>query len=106
MQDWFTNVALAHPQLVYVLPCEFNRQTSIQWLHPPYEEDFEMFHSCPSVKVRHLNGCGPRPQDCKIDTSNSTYWQDRTIYLETVSNQLFLSISVYFCLSNFTKYNV
>jgi len=83
-QDWFTNVALAHPQLVYVLPCQFNRQTSIQWLHPPYEEDFEKFHSCPSVKVRHVNGCGPRPQDCKIDISNSTYWQNRTIYLETV----------------------
>jgi len=83
-QDWFTNVGLAHPQLVYVMPCQFNRQTSIQWLHPPYEEDFEKFHSCPSVKVRHVNGCGPRPQDCKIDTSNSTYWQKRTIYLETV----------------------
>ena len=84
LQDWFTNVALAHPHLVHVLPCELNRQTSIQWLHPPYEEVFEKFHSCPTVKVRHLNGCGPRPQDCKIDTSNSVYWQNRTIYLETV----------------------
>jgi len=83
-QDWFTNVALAYPELVYVLPCEFNRQTSIQWLHPPYEEDFEKFHFCPRVKVRHLNGCGPRPEDCKIDRSNSVYWQNRTIYLETV----------------------
>ena len=89
-QDWFTNVALAYPELVYVLPCEFNRQTSIQWLHPPYEEDFEKFHFCPKVKVRHLNGCGPRPEDCKIDRSNSVYWQNRTIYLETVSNHTLL----------------
>ena len=89
-QDWFTNVALAYPKLVYVLPCEFNRQTSIQWLHPPYEEDFEKFHFCPRVKVRHLNGCGPRPEDCKIDRSNSVYWQNRTIYLETVSNHILL----------------
>ena len=89
-QDWFTNVALAYPELVYVLPCEFNRQTSIQWLHPPYEEDFEKFHFCPRVKVRHLNGCGPRPEDCKIDRSNSVYWRNRTIYLETVSNHTLL----------------
>ena len=36
-QDWFTNVQLSHPELVHVLPCQYNRQTSIQWLRPPYE---------------------------------------------------------------------
>jgi hypothetical protein len=83
-QDWMTNLGLKYPQLVHVLPCQYNRQTSIQWLKPPYEDTFEDFHSCPEVRLRHLNGCGPRPEDCKIDTTNSVYWSNRTIYLNTV----------------------
>ena len=29
-QDWLTNLGFSHPQMIYNLPCQFNRQTSIR----------------------------------------------------------------------------
>ena len=88
-QDWFTNLGYRHPDMFYVLPCGFNRQTSIQFLIPPFEETFEDFHSCKpkeDVVICHGNGCGPTPEDCGFYPKNSTseYWKDRKMYMEDV----------------------
>ena len=88
-QDWFTNLGFIHPHLFYILPCRFNRQTSIQFLRPPWEEIFEYFHSCQpknQVAIFHSNGCGPTPQDCKFSPENTTtqYWQGRDKYMEDI----------------------
>ena len=29
-QDWFTDVGFDHPELFYILPCQFNAQTTLQ----------------------------------------------------------------------------
>ena len=29
-QDWLTNLGFTHPSMIYNLPCQFNRQTSIK----------------------------------------------------------------------------
>merc|ERR1719483_700444 len=39
-QDWFTNLGFSHPELFSVLPCQYNAQTSIQYLQPPWESVF------------------------------------------------------------------
>ena len=86
-QDWFTSLSFLHPDLFYVLPCRFNRQTSIQYLQPPWEEMFEHFHSCDpksEVMIFHSNGCGPQPQSCGLEPSSAnytgSYWTNRTRY--------------------------
>ena len=88
-QDWFTNLGYIHPHLFYILPCKFNRQTSIQFLRPPWEEIFESFHSCDpkqDVAIFHSNGCGPTPQDCKFYSANSSteYWRGRDKYMQDI----------------------
>ena len=35
-----------HPEMFYILPCQFNSQTSVQYLKPPWEETFEEYHHC------------------------------------------------------------
>ena len=86
-QDWFTNLGYIHPHFFYVLSCKFNRQTSIQFLRPPWEDMFEKFHACEpksNVVIFHSNGCGPTPQDCKFNPKNSSsiYWKERVRYKE------------------------
>ena len=88
-QDWFTNLGYIHPHLFYILPCKFNRHTSIQFLRPPWEEIVESFHSCDPTKdlaIFHSNGCGPTPQDCKFYPTNSTteHWRERDKYMEDI----------------------
>ena len=66
-QDWFTNVCWEAPNLFYILPCTFNKQVSVQYLSPPWEEMFLSYHDCaPNTRVNilHLNGCGPAPRFC------------------------------------------
>ena len=89
-QDWFTNLGYIHPHMFFILPCKFNRQTSIQFLKPPWEEIFESFHSCKPkalVSIYHTNGCGPTPQSCHFDpnqSQGSLYWAGRNIYMEDI----------------------
>ena len=45
-KDWFTNLYYSHPSLFHILPCYYNRQTSVQYLMPPFEDVFEDFHKC------------------------------------------------------------
>merc|ERR1719499_1411073 len=86
-QDWFTSLYYSHPDLFYVLPCKFNRQTSIQFLKPPVEDLFEQFHSCEpksEVVIFHQNGCGPLPSNCNMDlrpdSYNGTYWRNHSFH--------------------------
>ena len=88
-QDWYTSMGFKHPQLFYVLPCKFNRQTSIQFLKPPWENIFESFHECSrktEVVVFHSNGCGPTPEDCEFFPANTTteYWRGKQRYMEDI----------------------
>ena len=58
-QDWFTNLGWLHPELFYVLPCRFNSQSSVQYLKPPWEETFELYHHCDDhskIVIFHRNG--------------------------------------------------
>ncbi|XP_023342823.1 xyloside xylosyltransferase 1 [Eurytemora carolleeae] len=66
-QDWFTSLGFKEPELFYVLPCQFNVQTSLQWMKESYKDVFDDYHYCDNmqnVKIIHLNGCGPTPKDC------------------------------------------
>ena len=88
-QDWFTSLYYSHPGLFHVLPCRFNRQTSIQYLRPPVEEYFELFHGCEPKSenvITHTNGCGPYPGACSIDPESAnytgTYWKTHKSYME------------------------
>lgn len=62
-QDWFTMLGWKEPSLFHILPCQFNLQTSMQYLvMGDYREVFHHYHSCVSpsqAMVIHRNGCGP-----------------------------------------------
>ena len=77
-QDWFTNLGFSHPELFYILPCQFNAQTSIQYLRPPWESMFDKYHYCDekkNMKIIHRNGCGPMPEQCGYTPEpDSEYW--------------------------------
>ena len=75
--------------MFHVLPCRFNRQTSIQYLQPPMEQHFELFHAClPKSEnvITHTNGCGPYPGACHIEPESAnytgTYWKTHSSYME------------------------
>lgn len=84
-QDWFTNLAFTHPELFHKLPCQWNKQTSIQYLTPPWEDTFDLYHyCCPKleVKIMHRNGCGPTPENCGNTVSpDSKYWEGRPSHI-------------------------
>ena len=66
-QDWFTNLQWSQPSLFYILPCQFNTQTSVQYFRPPWEAEFESYHHCDNrsnILIIHRNGCGPHPAAC------------------------------------------
>merc|ERR1719215_387312 len=66
-QDWFTMMSWKHPGLFHVLPCEFNTQTSLQYMEHKSQEFFDDYHFCnpmEQIKIVHLNGCGPMPENC------------------------------------------
>ena len=88
-QDWFTSLYYSHPGMFHVLPCRFNRQTSIQYLQPPMEQHFELFHACEPKSenvITHTNGCGPYPGACHIEPESAnytgTYWKTHSSYME------------------------
>ena len=45
-QDWWTLLSWHLPSLFHILPCKFNLQSSVQYLHPPWEKTFSEYHSC------------------------------------------------------------
>ena len=65
-QDWFTLLSFQEPNLISILPCQFNAQTSLQYWSSN-KATFHSYHYCDvlsKIKIFHKNGCGPRPEDC------------------------------------------
>jgi len=92
-QDFFTNLNFIHPELFHILPCQFNKQVSIQYNRPPFEAVFDSYHYCDkkeNIKIFHLNGCGPAPKDC-----GQTPGPDSKYYNKTGSQFLHMDMSVY-----------
>lgn len=55
-QDFYTLVALEHPQLFYVLPCTWNRQLCQWWRDKGYENIFDNYYRCEGhVNLYHGN---------------------------------------------------
>lgn len=55
-QDFYSLLGWEHPELVYVLPCSWNRQLCEWWRHVGYEDVFEEYHRCDgAVHVYHGN---------------------------------------------------
>ena len=92
-QDWMTNLGFSYPHLFYHLPCQFNRQTSINYLQPPWVDIFHSYHYCDlprNIKIFHRNGCGPTPKCCGHDyPSNGSQLHDINVDVE----QFWLSVS-------------
>jgi hypothetical protein len=86
-QDWLTCLGWDQPQLFYILPCQFNRQTDLMYLRPGWEEDFDKYHHCDTHggrKIVHRNGCGPTPAFCGniVDGGNRTLLHDVNLDME------------------------
>ena len=92
-QDWMTNLGFSYPHLFYHLPCQFNRQTTIDYLKPPWVDIFHSYHHCDlprNIKIFHRNGCGPTPKCCGHDyPSNGSQLHDINMDME----QFWLSVS-------------
>ncbi|XP_029651171.1 xyloside xylosyltransferase 1-like [Octopus sinensis] len=55
-QDFYTLVALEHPQLFYVLPCTWNRQLCQWWRDKGYENIFDNYYHCEGhINLYHGN---------------------------------------------------
>ena len=73
-QDWFTMLGWKIPSLFYNLPCEFNLQTSLQYLaqyklenNTELAREFHKYNYCVprhNAKIMHSNGCGPKIEHC------------------------------------------
>ena len=73
-QDWFTMLGWKIPSLFYNLPCEFNFQTSLQYLamyklvnSTVLAGEFHKYNYCGprhKAKIMHSNGCGPTIEHC------------------------------------------
>ena len=46
LQDWLTLLQFERPDLVYVLPCRYNRQLGRDYQTGPWVEMFPLFHEC------------------------------------------------------------
>ena len=63
-QDWFTILSYHHPNLITILPCQYNTQLSLQYW-TTHRTIFHSYHHCASPpKIFHCNGCGPKPEHC------------------------------------------
>ena len=57
-QCFYTLLSFEHPELLYVLPCTWNRQLCTWWKDKGYERVFHLYHNCEGyVNVYHGN-CG------------------------------------------------
>jgi xylosyl alpha-1,3-xylosyltransferase len=55
-QDFYTLVALEHPELFYTLPCNWNRQLCQWWKSKGYDDQFDDFYQCQGfINVYHGN---------------------------------------------------
>ncbi|XP_023325663.1 xyloside xylosyltransferase 1 isoform X6 [Eurytemora carolleeae] len=95
-QDFFTNLGFMFPDLFHILPCQFNTQTSLQYLSSPFENIFKSYHYCDrkeNIKIFHLNGCGPTPAQCGGNNKSSTvYDKDHDLHFYHIEVQVFWEI--------------
>jgi lipopolysaccharide biosynthesis glycosyltransferase len=55
-QDFFTLLGMEYDDLLYVLPCSWNRQLCQWWKDKGYESIFDLYHTCEEkVNVYHGN---------------------------------------------------
>lgn len=55
-QDFYTLISVEHPQLFYVLSCDWNRQLCRYWEDKGYKDVFHLYHDCKlPVKIYHGN---------------------------------------------------
>ena len=50
-QDWFSELGFSHPDLFHLLPCQFNRQTSIQVEKAKVRMFFERIFNCSTCNL-------------------------------------------------------
>ncbi|PNF37711.1 Xyloside xylosyltransferase 1 [Cryptotermes secundus] len=63
-QDFYTLLAMEHPDLVHLLPCVWNRQLCTWWRDHGYRDVFDAFAYCDgAVKLYHGNCNTPIPND-------------------------------------------
>lgn len=63
-QDFYTLLAMEHPNLVHLLPCVWNRQLCTWWRDHGYRDVFDAFAYCNgAVKLYHGNCNTPIPND-------------------------------------------
>lgn len=61
-QDYFTILGYERPELVHMLPCQFNRQLCVWWRDHGYSDIFEQYFQCGgNVKIYHGNCNTPVP---------------------------------------------
>ena len=59
IQDWLTLVSWEYPHqdLIYTLPCQFNRQTDKIYDNERYKDTFSIYHKCDETPmIIHNNG--------------------------------------------------
>ena len=56
-QDFYTLVGLEHPELFYILPCNWNRQLCQWWKSKGYDDVFEQFYECKGVISLYHGNC-------------------------------------------------
>ncbi|KAJ9575643.1 hypothetical protein L9F63_007504 [Diploptera punctata] len=63
-QDFYTLLAMEHPELIQMLPCNWNRQLCTWWRDHGYREVFNAFAECNgTIKLYHGNCNTPIPSN-------------------------------------------
>ncbi|XP_063222680.1 xyloside xylosyltransferase 1 isoform X3 [Bacillus rossius redtenbacheri] len=61
-QDFYTLLAMEHPEMIHLLPCGWNRQLCTWWRDHGYQEVFTAFFRCAdTVRLYHGNCNTPMP---------------------------------------------
>lgn len=61
-QDFFTLIGMKHEELIYILPCQWNRQLCQWWRNNGYADVFDLYFKCEmDIKIYHGNCNTPIP---------------------------------------------
>lgn len=67
-QDFFTLIGMEHEELIYILPCTWNRQLCKWWKEHGYESIFDEYFTCEG-KINILHGnCQTSIDDYELET--------------------------------------
>jgi len=56
-QDFYTLVGMEHPELFYLLPCNWNRQLCQWWKSKGYDNVFDQFYECKGIISLYHGNC-------------------------------------------------